>query len=114
MLENLAGEHEGFRYRRSPASLVDLPVFTETEEPVAQAALAASRAVAGPDVDFGVLTCSSDASNLGPKGGIPCVILGPGSLDQAHKCDEYVDLDQVAGCASIYHGIIRTFPVSNA
>lgn len=110
LLEDLAGEQEDFRYRRSPASLVDLPVFTDTEAPVARAALKASRALLGADADFGVLTCSSDASNLGPKGGIPCVILGPGSLDQAHKCDEYVDFDQVVGCASIYYGIIMSFP----
>lgn len=110
MLETLAGEDENFRYRRGPASLVDLPVFTDGDLSVAQSALKASRAVQDKNVDFGVLTCSSDASNLGGLAGIPCVILGPGSLDQAHKADEYVELDQVAGCASIYHEIIRFYP----
>lgn len=109
MLEMLAGESGNFRYTRSPASLVDLPVFTDSDLPIARAAMAASREVQGKDLDFGVLTCSSDASNLGPLGGIPCVILGPGSLDQAHKADEYVDLDQVVMCSSIYFQIIRNY-----
>jgi acetylornithine deacetylase len=30
--------------------------------------------------------------------GIPTVICGPGSIDQAHKPDEYIELDQVARC----------------
>lgn len=109
LLECLAEEDANFRYRRSSASLVDLPVWSDTDLPVAQAALKASRHVQGKNVDFGVLTCSSDASNLGPLGGIPCIILGPGSLDQAHKVDEYVDFDQVVQCASVYFRIVRDY-----
>ena len=31
---------------------------------------------------------------------IPCVVCGPGSIEQAHKPDEYIGLDQLAaGCA---------------
>ena len=30
--------------------------------------------------------------------GIPAVICGPGSIEQAHKPDEFVSLDQVALC----------------
>jgi acetylornithine deacetylase len=30
--------------------------------------------------------------------GIPTVICGPGSIDQAHKPDEYIELDQIARC----------------
>ena len=37
----------------------------------------------------------SDASKLA-RAGIPSIILGPGSIDQAHAADEYVELDQVA------------------
>jgi acetylornithine deacetylase len=32
--------------------------------------------------------------------GIPAVICGPGSIDQAHKPDEYVELEQLENCAS--------------
>jgi len=30
--------------------------------------------------------------------GIPTIICGPGSIDQAHKPDEYIELDQIARC----------------
>lgn len=30
--------------------------------------------------------------------GIPCVVIGPGSIDQAHKADEFIALDELAAC----------------
>jgi acetylornithine deacetylase len=32
------------------------------------------------------------------KAGIPTVVCGPGSVDQAHKPDEFITLEQVARC----------------
>jgi acetylornithine deacetylase len=32
------------------------------------------------------------------QAGIPTVICGPGSIEQAHKPDEFIDLDQIAQC----------------
>ncbi|OGA73292.1 MAG: acetylornithine deacetylase (ArgE) [Betaproteobacteria bacterium RIFCSPLOWO2_12_FULL_65_14] len=32
------------------------------------------------------------------KAGIPTVICGPGSIEQAHKPDEFIELSQIAGC----------------
>ena len=32
------------------------------------------------------------------RAGIPCVICGPGDIDQAHKPNEFVSLEQVAKC----------------
>jgi acetylornithine deacetylase len=32
--------------------------------------------------------------------GIPAVICGPGSIDQGHKADEFVALDQLDACAA--------------
>jgi acetylornithine deacetylase len=37
----------------------------------------------------------SDASKL-TRAGTPCVIFGPGRIEQAHALDEYVDMDEVA------------------
>ena len=30
--------------------------------------------------------------------GVPTVVCGPGSMDQGHKPDEFVSLEQLAGC----------------
>lgn len=50
----------------------------------------------------------SDASVLAMVG-IPSVIFGPGSIDQAHAADEYVDLHEVSLAAEIYARTILEF-----
>ena len=40
---------------------------------------------------------------------IPCVILGPGSIEQAHHSEEYIEIEQLNRCAEIYRQIIQTF-----
>jgi succinyl-diaminopimelate desuccinylase len=42
----------------------------------------------------------SDASKL-TRAGTPCVIFGPGRIEQAHAVDEYVDMDEVVRGAEI-------------
>jgi len=39
--------------------------------------------------------------------GIPTVICGPGSIDQAHKPDEYISLDQITKGVEVYKSLIR-------
>jgi acetylornithine deacetylase len=51
----------------------------------------------------------TDASMLSGLGGIPCIVLGPGSIDQAHTEDEWVEVDQVVRAVDIYEGIVRAF-----
>ena len=51
----------------------------------------------------------TDASNLSGVGGIPCVVLGPGSIDLAHTDQEAVPLDEVRRATAIYAGIARRF-----
>jgi len=38
--------------------------------------------------------------------GVSAVIIGPGSIDQAHKPDEYVELDQLAQCEDFLRKVI--------
>ena len=40
------------------------------------------------------------------KAGIPTVVIGPGSIDQAHKPDEYISYDQVAACEAFFDRIV--------
>jgi acetylornithine deacetylase len=39
--------------------------------------------------------------------GVPSVVCGPGSIEQAHKADEYVDLEQLAICDRFIDGVVR-------
>ena len=40
------------------------------------------------------------------RAGIPTVVIGPGSIDQAHKPDEYISYEQVAACEAFFDRII--------
>ncbi|WP_083386724.1 acetylornithine deacetylase [Magnetospirillum fulvum] len=49
--------------------------------------------------DTGYLAYTTEAG-LFQKSGIPAVVCGPGNIEQAHKADEFVSLDQLAHCES--------------
>ncbi|HEY9211883.1 MAG TPA: M20/M25/M40 family metallo-hydrolase, partial [Ancylobacter sp.] len=38
--------------------------------------------------------------------GIPTIICGPGSIDQAHKPDEYIEVAQLRACERFLKGLI--------
>ena len=40
------------------------------------------------------------------NGGIPSVVFGPGSIQQAHKADEYIALDQIAACEAFMRRLL--------
>ena len=46
------------------------------------------------------------------KIGISTVVCGPGSIDQAHKIDEFIVLDELKKCLNLLHGI-KTNSVTN-
>jgi acetylornithine deacetylase len=39
--------------------------------------------------------------------GIPAVVCGPGSIAQAHKADEYVDVEQLDACAGFLRRVAQ-------
>ena len=45
--------------------------------------------------------------------GIPTVVLGPGSIEQAHKPDEFISYEQVAACEAFFARMIDQ-PLANA
>ncbi len=44
--------------------------------------------------------------------GIDTIVLGPGSIDQAHQPDEYLALDQINPCVELIRALIRDFCLS--
>jgi acetylornithine deacetylase len=50
----------------------------------------------------------SDASKLS-RAGVPAIVFGPGSIDQAHAADEYVELAQVEQAMDFYRRFILDF-----
>jgi acetylornithine deacetylase len=48
-------------------------------------------------------------AGLFQQAGIPTVICGPGSIEQAHRPDEYVDLSQLSACERLLHKLAAEF-----
>jgi acetylornithine deacetylase len=40
------------------------------------------------------------------QAGIPTVVLGPGSIEQAHKPNEYITYAQVVACEQLFERLI--------
>jgi acetylornithine deacetylase len=95
--------------------IVALPgMETLGETPVVRAAEEAVALVLGQHVGAQGVTYSTDACFLSGHAGLPCVVLGPGSIDQAHTDDEWVDLDEVATAADIYVAFVLALAAHTA
>jgi acetylornithine deacetylase len=42
--------------------------------------------------------------------GIPTIVCGPGSIEQAHKADEYIELDQIERCLDFLAKLAEQYP----
>ncbi len=106
-VEALAGRLAAEMQARRPATGItfeDLSSFpglaTPEDAPVVQLAKALSGANATAKVAFGT------EAGLFQEAGFPTVVCGPGSIDQAHKPDEFIALDQVARCEAFVARLI--------
>ena len=63
----------------------------------------------GKATEVGGFPAGCDMSKLVLWAGIPSVILGPGSLAQAHGPDEYVEVEQVRVVTLVYEDMARSF-----
>ncbi len=107
LLAELRAHDPELEVEMEPPMLEDCPLETAASERIVQVMSKVSRELGAEDRITGV-PYGSDASKLA-RAGIPSVIFGPGSIDQAHAADEFVDLDQVALAAEIYARTIQEF-----
>ncbi|MBY4897591.1 acetylornithine deacetylase [Cupriavidus sp. AU9028] len=47
------------------------------------------------------------------RAGIPAVVCGPGDIQQAHKADEYVEIEQLAACERFLHKVVDSLRVQD-
>lgn len=85
----------------------DPAVEAPTDSRIAEVAARACAELAGTGEPRGV-PYGTDASQLAPAG-IACVVLGPGSIDQAHTTEEYVELPQVEAAVEVYRRIMLAY-----
>jgi acetylornithine deacetylase len=76
--------------------LSDNPALRDDRNDEAARIVAARKGVQGASAHVGFMT----EGGLYQQAGIPTVICGPGSIEQAHKPDEYVDISQLSLCTA--------------
>ena len=98
LLESLA--ESGIEARRGFTPLDMGPLDTPVDHPLVKVLQDARQLILGdPGEPIGV-PYGTDASWYAPAG-IPCVIFGPGSIDQAHSDEEWVEIEDTALAAEI-------------
>ena len=86
---------------------LDLPAFgIEPDAPVVRWAMELAQTAR---LGTGAVSFATEAS-LFQRAGIPTVVLGPGSIDQAHKPNEFITLEQVAACEQFFGRLIASRP----
>jgi acetylornithine deacetylase len=85
--------------------LVDAAWAVSSEHRFVHSCQRAARSLELSEVPVGV-PFGSDASKLG-RAGIPTILFGPGSIDQAHAAIEYVELSQVEKAYQFYLAVLN-------
>ena len=87
--------------------LEDWPMETPSDSPIVRTAQQVLQNLRLPSDPAGV-PFGSDASKF-TRAGIPSIVMGPGSIDQAHTAEEYVSIEQVEKAVTIYKEIALNF-----
>jgi acetylornithine deacetylase len=86
---------------------LDLPAFgIEPDAPVVRWAMELAQTTR---LGTGAVSFATEAP-LFQSAGIPTVVMGPGSIDQAHKPNEYITLEQVAACEQFFGRLVASRP----
>lgn len=107
LLDELKARHPTFDAVMEPPMLVDEALETAADSAPAKVASAVLSEM-GLDGALGGVPFGSDASKLSRQG-IPSLVIGPGSIDQAHAADEFVDIAQVEQAVEFYRNFILRF-----
>jgi len=105
LLDSVASRHPAMDAIMHPPMLCDLPLETDANSDAVQTIVRVLDQH-GLETKLIGVPFGSDASKFGALG-IPSMILGPGSIDQAHAAVEYIECAQVIQAAEIY----RTFMI---
>jgi len=56
--------------------------------------------------DTSAVAFGTEGGLFSQQAGIPTVVCGPGSMDQGHKPDEYIEIDQIARCDKMLERLV--------
>ncbi|MBI3838313.1 MAG: M20 family metallopeptidase [Planctomycetia bacterium] len=89
-----------------PPFLIGVGLSDEANGPLAERMVAAAREARIPCDKVGV-PYGTNAAAIGAAG-VPSIVFGPGSIDQAHTADEWLALDQLARASEALYRFGRT------
>ena len=107
LLDALKAQHSTFDAFMEPPMLTDEGLDTAADSAPAQLAGALLTEM-GLDGTLCGVPFGSDASKLSRQG-FPSLVIGPGSIDQAHAANEFVDIAQVERAFEFYRNFILRF-----
>lgn len=90
--------HPQFRYEIDGPTIDVLPLDIPVDNPLVTTVLTALHAITGKPTSASAFYGGSDA----PHFGFPTVILGAGSLQQAHSVNEYVEISDMMTATQVY------------
>ncbi|MCD6260339.1 MAG: M20 family metallopeptidase [Thaumarchaeota archaeon] len=79
---------------------------TDKDEEIVKAGLRAVSRVLGKRARPKGFQATCDMTFLVHRANIPCIILGPGRLEEAHAINEWIEIDQLVNGSKIYHELI--------
>lgn len=97
----------GIKCRRGEPTLEFAPIEIDEMHPLVRAAEESYAQVLGKHVAASGITFCTDASVLTRNPMVECIVLGPGSIEQAHAPIEWVSVDQVVAAVDIYVSIVE-------
>ncbi|MCP1337730.1 acetylornithine deacetylase/succinyl-diaminopimelate desuccinylase family protein [Hyphomicrobiales bacterium FT118] len=104
ILERLAAERQGFRYRIRDI-LEFVPTMTEESAPVVQAVAREIAREFGKSAEYVVSPGTYDQKHIARFGHLKdCIAYGPGILDLAHQPDEFIVIDDMVASAKVMAG----------
>jgi acetylornithine deacetylase len=107
LLDGLKAQHPTFDAVMEPPRILDEALETAADSAPARLARAVLTEM-GLDGTLGGVPFGSDASKLS-RAGIPSLIIGPGSIDQAHAAVEFVEIAEVERALTFYRNFILRF-----
>ncbi len=107
LVDRVAADHPDMDVVMHPPMLTDVPLETDVNSSTVRTITKVLADLGLDATPIGVPFCS-DASKFGAIE-IPSIILGPGSIDQAHAADEFIECEQVQQAVQIYRQFIVQF-----
>jgi acetylornithine deacetylase len=104
----------GHELERENPDIVLPAVETPADHPLTRVAEAAASTALGVREAAGGAPYGTDASHISELGGIPCIVLGPGSIDEAHSDHESVPIREVELGVQIYRELVHRFASASA